>query len=113
MVLFAKYAIFVAQNNNVMKSESRKKQLSFSTITFLDIKKAVSIRQFVIDEPFQIWFNTPTTYEDTDVQFLQNLISKHRNNLSSYSVEELKMKFIGPILNRVDFNYLSENPLFL
>jgi hypothetical protein len=90
-----------------MKPTSRNKQLSFSTITFLEIKKAVSIRQTVEDAPFVSWFETPTQYEAADIQFLDNLLRKHRSSLSSYSEEELKMKFIGPILNRIDFNFDS------
>jgi hypothetical protein len=88
-----------------MKKENTKKQLSFSTITFLDIKKVVTIRQTVEDEPFAEWFETPTRYDKEDVECLDKLIKKHRNSLSSYLEEELKMKFISTILNRIDFTF--------
>ncbi len=88
-----------------MKKENNKKQLSFSTITFLDIKKVVAIRQTVEDAPFAEWFDTPTTYDNDDIACLDKLIKKHRNSLSSYLEEELKMKFISTILNRIDFTF--------
>ena len=47
----------------------------------------------------------PTKYDADDVQILEKLIQKHRNALPSYSEEELKMKFISTILNRIDFNF--------
>ena len=88
-----------------MKKENSKKQLSFSTITFLDIKKVVTIRQTVDDEPFADWFETPTQYDKEDVECMEKLIKKHRNSLASYLGEELKMKFISTILNRIDFTF--------
>jgi hypothetical protein len=90
-----------------MKKSNNKKRLNISKITFLDIKKVITIRQTVEDEPFEEWFNSPTEYEKEDVACLDKLIKKHRNLLSGYLEEELKMKFISTILNRVDFTFDS------
>ena len=83
-------------------------QLSFSTITLRDLRKLVDIKPVIDDSKFIDWFSTDVASVDKDEElFLEKLIQRHRLFIESYSEEELKMKFLGPILNKVDF-YVGE-----
>ncbi len=39
-----------------------------------------------------------------EIDFFDKLIKKHALLLASYMEEDLKMKFLSPILNQVDFH---------
>ena len=79
------------------------KKLSFSTITLNNLKQVVPIQQIVDDQRFEAWFeNDCVVTEDVSV-LLKYLLHKHRPYFTFYSEEELKAKFITPILNKVDF----------
>lgn len=76
----------------------------FSQINFSDLKKIVEIKPKLNYEKFNDWFNDESiTLSNNDVTFLQNLIDKNIFYLENYKEEDLKVKFITPILNRVDF----------
>ena len=84
-----------------------KKQISFSTIKFKDLKQLVNLSPKVNDKVFDKWFSYEFTLSENDVVFLESLIEENQLRIPYYSEEELKMKFIGPLLNRVNFNFLG------
>ncbi len=82
---------------------SYKKRISFSHITYKDISSLVNIKQIIEDTVFHEWFDYPIFLTSDEEAFLDRLLSKHKRFLNTYSEEELKTKFIAPILNQVDF----------
>lgn len=80
------------------------KKLSFSHIQFADLEQLVNIRQIVDDTVFDEWFAYPYPISENEEQLLQKLVTEHRQFMLSYSEDELKMKFLAPLLNAVHFH---------
>ena len=81
------------------------KQISFSTIKFKDLKQLVELIPKVGNDVFDKWFLFDFPLTESDMIFLESLIEENQIRMPYYSEEELKMKFIGPLLNRVNFNF--------
>jgi hypothetical protein len=79
------------------------KTYSFSNISFAELRKIVPLRKAKNHDKFKSWFEADYEISLEDSNFLQKLIDKHYLILPSYSEEDLKMKFLSPILNLVDF----------
>jgi hypothetical protein len=79
------------------------KTLSFSHIKFADLQKVVKIRQSLNDDLFADWFAYDYAISHAEMDLLQALIAEHRTLMFSYSEDELKMKFLAPLLNAVKF----------
>jgi len=83
---------------------------SFSKIRFDDLESIVDIRQNFNDiDIFTNWFSYNYDISNSDIEFLENLIKKHIKVMNIYFEEDLKVKFISPILNRVDFSMIDKN----
>lgn len=80
-----------------------KKQLSFSSIKLKDIQKIVSIELRRNKNTFDKWFEFPYTVSEQETNFLYSLLEDERLLISGFSEEELKAKFIIPLLNKVNF----------
>jgi len=82
-----------------------KKQLSFSNIKLKDLRSAVSIKPITDETVFDKWFNYDYIVSEEEQFFLKELIANNQLRIASYSEEELKMKFIAPLLNKIDFTF--------
>jgi hypothetical protein len=82
---------------------------SFSQITLLELRSIVGIKLKLNEAKFDDWFNhSSVTLDNTDISFLENLINKHAFSIETYQEETLKVKFMAPILNRIDFSNLEK-----
>jgi hypothetical protein len=79
------------------------KSYNFSSIKYSDLEEIVNIKVVDNDAKFDEWFETPYNLEDSEILFFKNLIKKHKIYIGFYMEEDLKAKFIIPILNLVDF----------
>jgi len=80
------------------------KSYNFSTIKFSDLEEIVDIGLGDDDQKFDEWFGFSYPISESEIIFLETLIKKHqRRHLNFYLEETLKVKFIGVILNQVDF----------
>ena len=79
------------------------KEISFTNITFQDIKSIVNIEKKDSDPKFDNWFSFKYKISESEDSFFQKLIAKNKLYLSVYNEEQLKMKFICPVLDKVDF----------
>jgi len=89
-----------------MSSENPKEEIpiyTFGAISFKDLEHIVSIKRNIITKVFCNWFEAPIKISSDDNVFFDSLIKEHYFLMSSYNEEELKVKFISPILNRVKF----------
>ncbi|WP_083235616.1 hypothetical protein, partial [Candidatus Marithrix sp. Canyon 246] len=76
---------------------------TFSTISFKDLESIVEIKRNISIEIFSDWFKADIELNQNDQDFFNNLIKENYFLIESYNEEELKVKFIAPILNRVKF----------
>lgn len=69
------------------------KSYSFSTISFAELTKIVTLEKAKNAQKFATWFEADYTVPEIDVEFLEQLIEEHSLILPPYSEEDLKMKF--------------------
>ncbi len=90
-------------NEAFAKKQNKIPTYYYSQITFKDLKKLFDIKNHTNFDIFDIWFNNNIELKSDDVQFLIDLIRNHEILIDSYKEEDLKVKFITPILNRIQF----------
>lgn len=81
------------------------KQLSFSNVKLKDLRNLVDLSPNIDNTVFDKWLTFDYSVSSADEAFLVALIQDHAIRIPYYSEEELKMKFIAPLLNRVDFTF--------
>ena len=79
------------------------KKLSFSNVSLNTLRQVVPLKQIVDDNRFDAWFGYQPPLDAEETALLTYLLKKHRPYFSIYKEEELKAKFITPILNKIDF----------
>ena len=80
------------------------KPKAFSGITLEDLEKMVDIKQrFGNHNKFDKWFKNDLEITDDKKEFLENLLNKYGEVLSNFNEDRLKVKFIGSILENIDF----------
>ncbi len=85
---------------------------SFSNIRFSQLRKFVNIEKDTDATKFVEWFSLPYAFSDSEMIFLQALIDKHKNYLPSYSEENLKMKFLSILLDKISFANKNINDFY-
>jgi hypothetical protein len=87
--------------------EEKSKQIpsfSFSKIKFRDLKSLVYLKRKLNNENiFYEWFNFDYNLNDDEIYFLETLLKKELPYIHIYKEENLKVKFITPILNKINF----------
>jgi len=87
-----------------LKSQNGEKQnYSFSKIDDSILESIFNIEEDIDNSKFEKWFNSKIELNQETIQFLDNLIQKHKNLIHKYNEEDLKINFLAPILNRIDF----------
>jgi len=83
------------------------KKLNFSSINISDLEKIVKLTVDLKEQYFHEWFNFDYELNSDENIFLANLLKKINNQsrfkIGEFSNEEIKMKFISLLLNKVDF----------
>jgi hypothetical protein len=82
---------------------SKTPTLSFSKIDFDEIEKFLKIERDFSQKPFKNWFENSENISSEELNFLEKLSNRESLKLHLYKEEDLKAKFIIPILNLVDF----------
>lgn len=82
---------------------------SFSKITDKKLSELVDIKQSIDSNIFDDWFAFEVDFGDELISFLTSLIDKNRFLIKRYNKEDLKVKVIIPLLNRVDFLSYENN----
>ncbi len=83
--------------------EKKKTEITFRSITYLDIKSIVNIKKKPAKSKFKNWFSHKHELSENDNVFLQRLIDDNELYLQSFNEEQLKASFILPVLFRVNF----------
>lgn len=74
-----------------------------SKIRDIDLKKFVNIKENLSREIFKTWFNNNTIINSETELFLKELIDENEVLIKSYKEEDLKIYFISPLLNKINF----------
>jgi hypothetical protein len=80
---------------------------TFGNISFKDLENLVSLKKKISTFAFNDWFETEIQISHEDTIFFENLIRENDFLIESYNEEELKVKFIAPILNQVKFTNIE------
>jgi hypothetical protein len=91
------------------ESQSKIKTYSFSKITYSQLNSIVDIKRFYDYKVFDSWFDNDIKLLNKDKTFLQNLIEENIFLIHKYKEEDLKVKFLTPILNRIKFLDFDNN----
>ncbi len=83
--------------------ETKKKEFSFSKITYQEICEIVDIAPYIDDSKFEEWFSYDYKISEEENKFLTDLINNNRRHLPYYNEVHLMVRFIGPVLNKVNF----------
>jgi len=92
----------------VEKKISEPKAYYFSQITDIQLEKLVDIEQIYNQDIFKKWFLFNYEINGEDINFLKELINKNAPFIFNYLEEDLKIYFIAPLINKVDF-FMVEN----
>ncbi len=91
------------------KNNEGKPTYSFSKIKSEELETIVDITHNFDRTIFDDWFDN-SYLVDADISlFLENLLEKEGKYLNYYYEENLKIKFLTPIFNKIDFNIDIEN----
>ena len=75
----------------------------FSQMTFNKLHKLINVKINITQTVFDNWFNNNIQLNNHDIEFFTDLINANSFLIESYKEEDLKVKFITPILNRIKF----------
>lgn len=90
-------------NEEFAKKESNKASYQYSKIKDIDLKKLFEIKRVFDKSIFNLWFKNNIILNKKELKFLKELLGKEENYIKIYKEEDLKIKFITPILNKVNF----------
>lgn len=87
--------------------ENKKNEIpnyQYSKIRDIDLEKLVEIEENIEDSvSMENWLNNQINLNKEIVDFLDELIKKEKKYIKVYSEEDLKVNFIIPVLNKIDF----------
>lgn len=90
-------------NEEFAKKENNKASYQYSKIKDIDLKKLFEIKRVFDKSIFNLWFKNNIILNKKELKFLKELLEKEENYIKIYKEEDLKIKFITPILNKVNF----------
>ena len=86
-----------------LKTQSKIPSFSFSRISESDLNSIITLKQIFTEERFDFWFHSEINISPINKEFLTQLLESEKIFLKTYNEEELTVKFISPILNKVNF----------
>jgi len=91
------------------KNESGIPTYSFSKIKFNELKSLVELKQdFFHQEIFSEWFGFTYEFTEETTLFLEKLLKKNMPLINLYHEEDLKVNFIVPLINHIDFFFFED-----
>jgi len=85
------------------QSETQIPTYQYSKIRDNDLKKLFDIEKNLDERIFDEWLNNQIEIDNSIEMFLKDLIEYNKSLIETYSEEDLKVKFIVPILNKIRF----------
>ena len=85
------------------KDETLIPTYQYSKIRDIDLKKLFEIEKNLDESIFDEWLNNDLEIDNSIEVFLKDLIEDNKSLIESYGEEDLKVNFIVPILNKIQF----------
>lgn len=95
-----------SKTKNIIRNKKIKRKIltyQYSKICDTDLKKFFTIEQSVNGRRFDEWFNASVVIDQSIIDFLSELLEDNKLLIERYSEEDLKMKFLAPLLKKVCF----------
>ncbi len=99
-------------NGKDVEKKEQKKSYPFGKMRYKKLKSLVNIKKIFNKAIFDKWFNTNIKLNDDVINFLKNLLDKKGELINSFNEEDLKMQFIAPILNHINFIMMDREVRF-
>ncbi len=91
------------------KNENGIPSYNYSTIKLEELTTLVDIeRDYIKEDVFNHWFDFEYDVNESEEKFLQTLIDKNIHIITLYHEEDLKVNFIVPLINKIDFFMLKD-----
>jgi hypothetical protein len=78
---------------------------SFSKIKMRDLENLFEIKRVLKSDIFTNWFEAGVEISEESELFLENLLNREKEYISIYNEDDLKMRFLSPILINIDFRF--------
>ncbi len=88
-----------------MKEIKGENIIVFRNCTLKKLMQVVNIKKLKKHSKFYEWFSYDYKISEKEKDFFLELIDIHELHLSSYSEQKLSIRFIGAILNQINFHY--------
>jgi hypothetical protein len=75
----------------------------YSKIRDTELKKLFEIKQNLDDHVFDEWLNNQIEIDNLVIAFLNDLIAENKSLIEHYNEEDLKVYYIIPLLNKINF----------
>jgi len=93
---------------NFNKLKNNKKIYTFSKIELKNLKQLFNIDRNFNHKVFNPWFVNNINLKNEECLFLENLLEQEIDFIRIYNEEDLKIHFIAPILNKINFKSLEQ-----
>ena len=100
------FFLYICKKNkteNIMKEEN-KNIITFRNATLEKLMDVVDIKQIINDAKFKEWFSYKYEINTDESGFLKELIDINKIFLPTYNEQNLLVKFIGLIINKIKFH---------
>jgi hypothetical protein len=89
------------------KLHAKKPVYTFSQLEHKELRKLFKLERLFDQQAFDAWFNADVMLIAEDKHFLSKLLAQETDLIRIYNEEDLKIHFIAPILNRINFKSLE------
>jgi hypothetical protein len=76
---------------------------NFGKITLKELRTLFDLERIYDHQVFNHWLNCDLVLTDEEIQFLTTLLEREIELIKVYNEEDLKIHFIAPILNKIDY----------
>ena len=95
-------------NEEFYKKQKQIPTYSYSKIKDSDLRELFDIKERIDKTIFESWFDSSIELNIETVDFLEKLLEEEHVFIKKYNEEDLKVNFIIPILNRVNFKMVDK-----
>ena len=95
-------------NREFYRQQNKIPTYSYSKIKDSDLREIFNIKERIDTEIFDDWFNNSIDLQSDIVTFLKKLLEVETPFIKKYNEEDLKVNFLIPILNRINFKMIDK-----
>ena len=95
----------IASLEQILKEKEAPKipTYNFGKITIKELRTLFDLERVYDQQIFNHWLNCDLVLTEQEIQFLTTLLEREIELIKVYNEEDLKIHFIAPILNKIDY----------